>query len=411
MNRTYMPASHSCLHLKAAATALLVPLFLLLSLLSGHGALGQNLVANFSFEDVNNCSEYNQPCSPSAWFFEERKVTSGYFPRYHSATGVRHLQIVAATRETPNRQYWETMLLSPLVAGEKYRVTVKLASTNGGPNLRDIGFWFTNGFIFSRNDSLLQPPTYVRFTDATTKDLKNGWFEVKKEFVAAKGASFLIIGNFSRQSNEEIMDQRNRPDGSIDILVDDLVLVPAKEIPCTGCKNIKDSLYAILNRHHNPPNDVWYDREPPPGSTNDPRSDSTANPPTAGQQQPDRPVTQRQPEPAAPIPARKTDTLRINNIQFDFDQYRVSNADTLERYRTYLTQPDIKSFKVVGFTDDRGSEGYNKDLSEKRAHAVALLLTEKFGIPNALIEAEGKGISRDYKDKYMNRRVEIYIFH
>jgi hypothetical protein len=73
--------------------------------------MAQNLVPNPSFEDVNMCAEYDQPCSPSAWFYLSRKLTTGYFPRYSSATGTRHLQIVAVSRETVNRQYWETMLL------------------------------------------------------------------------------------------------------------------------------------------------------------------------------------------------------------------------------------------------------------------------------------------------------------
>ena len=92
---------------------------------------GQNLVPNPSFEDINTCIEFNQPCSPSAWFYLSRKFTTGYFPRFPSATGSRHLQIVAASRETPNRQYWETMLLCPLQAGEQYTVSLKIASPAG----------------------------------------------------------------------------------------------------------------------------------------------------------------------------------------------------------------------------------------------------------------------------------------
>src|SRR6202012_476686 len=126
----------------------------------------QNLVANYSFEDVNTCAEYNQPCSPSAWWFVNRKVTSGYFPRYPSATGYRHLQIVAASRESANRQYWETMLLYPLQAGEKYTIDLKISTINGRPNLRDIGCWLTDRFVFSRLDTLLQPRSYLKLTDA-----------------------------------------------------------------------------------------------------------------------------------------------------------------------------------------------------------------------------------------------------
>ena len=105
------------------------------------------------------------------------------------------------------------------------------------------------------------------------------------------------------------------------------------------------------------------------------------------------------------------DTLVIHNIRFDFDKYLMQNPDTLQRYRRLLTMPGIKKIQVVGFTDDTGPAAYNLDLSQKRAHEIARLLSEKFKIPPALIAAEGRGISRDFPTKDLNRRVEIYIFH
>jgi outer membrane protein OmpA-like peptidoglycan-associated protein len=355
-----------------------------------------NLVANPSFEDVNICAEYAQPCSPSAWFFGNRKVTSGYFPRFPSATGYRHLQIVAASRETPNRQYWETKLLCPLQAGERYRVSLKIAGIGGRPNLRDLGFWFTDGFVFSKADSLLQPRSYLHFTDATIKDSKNGWLEISKEFTPSKNASFLIIGNFYPAANTDIMDQRQRPEPTIEFGIDDLVITPLKATICPGYEKVKDSLYAIMRRHSNPPY----------GDPDNDLDEPAAHPPI-----PNPPADTARTAQPQPAPETKTDTLIIRNIQFEFDKYLVDNPDTLLRYRKILTRPGITKIQVVGYTDDKGSEAYNKDLSEKRAHEVARLLTTKFGIDAALIQAEGRGISKEYKSSYLNRRVEIYIFH
>ncbi len=89
----------------------------------------------------------------------------------------------------------------------------------------------------------------------------------------------------------------------------------------------------------------------------------------------------------------------------------IQDPDTLLRYRKILTRPGIKKIQVVGFTDDDGSAAYNLDLSNKRAREIARLLTSKFNIPATIIQAEGRGISRDYQPKDLNRRVEIYIFH
>jgi len=422
-----MPVHHTLL---ARSSACLLCTFLLCIVATGQTtpagnsqnpiANPSNLVANPSFEDINTCSEYNQPCSPSAWFFANRKVTSGYFPRYPSATGERHLQIVVASRETTNRQYWETMLLCPLLGGEKYTVSLKVASLNGRPNLRDLGFWFTDRFIFSKMDTLLQPRSFLKFTDATVKDLKNGWFEIDKEFTPARGASFLIIGNLSGLTNADIMDQRQKPTGTIEIGVDDLAIIPLRSALCADHEKRKDSLYAILRRHSDVDSGETgidsADRTPPPVVPPQPVQPPQAAPtkPVSPQPGAPRPDTPSRP-PAFPDTPRlnptHTDTLIIHNIQFQFDRYLVDNPDTLQRFKAVLTRPGIKGIRVVGFTDDKGSQSYNQELSEKRAHEVARLLTTEFGIPDALIRAEGKGISRDYKDPTLNRRVEIYIFH
>ncbi len=377
----------------------------------------QNLVPNPSFEDVNTCAEFNQPCSPSAWFYLSRKLTTGYYPRYPSATGSRHLQIVAASRETVNRQYWETQLLCPLQAGERYTVSLKIAGPNGQtglnthcPNLRDIGMWFTNRFVFVQGDSLLQPRSFLSFTGATPKDLKNGWFEIKKEFTLTANSTTLILGNFVRVANADILEQRSWPNATIDILVDDVSVVPIKATTCMDDRKIKDSLYAITRRHSdNQPGEtdpVLSDTVPegrvssvvPPG--NRPLNDPLFGP------EPRRVVDTPGTSPTLPV----TDTIVIHNIQFDFDRYLMQNPDTLQRYRSLLTRPGIRKIQVLGFTDDTGPAAYNLDLSQKRAHEIARLLSSKFDIPPALIEAEGRGISGDYPTKELNRRVEIYVF-
>jgi outer membrane protein OmpA-like peptidoglycan-associated protein len=370
-------------------------LAVLLLLFCRQRIMAQNLVPNPSFEDVNMCAEYDQPCSPSAWFYLSRKLTTGYFPRYSSATGTRHLQIVAVSRETVNRQYWETMLLCRLRAGERYSVSLKVASpetqttlSKHCPNLRDIGLWFTNRWIFVQGDSLLQPRSYLSFTSAATTDLKNGWFEIKKEFIPTANSNILIVGNFYRMANADIMDQRGSTNPTIDILADDISVVPVKGTTCGTEKRIKDSLYAVTWRH----SEHW----PPIEEVDTPAGDA------------ERRVTDT---PRASLPKPATDTIIVHNIQFDFDQYLIQNPDTLKQYRKLLSRSGIKKIQVLGFTDDVGSKAYNLDLSQKRAQEVARLLASTFNIDPALIEAEGRGISEDYPTRELNRRVEIYIFH
>ncbi len=369
---------------------------------------GQNLIANPSFEDVNTCAEFSQPCSPSAWFYLSRKLTTGYFPRFPSATGERHLQIVAVSRETEHRQYWETMLLCPLQAGERYVMSLKLASPAGEeelsskcPNLRDIGVWFTSKFVFVEGDSLLQPRSFLSFYGAMPKDLKNGWFEVKKEFVAGARSTILILGNFNRMANADILEQREWTDPTIDILVDDIAVVPVKGEVCASAQRVKDSLYAITWRHSEiwPPNDVVIETQDPLKKVDSPRVD-LLKADTPGLVVP----------PGSPAFV-KTDTIIVPSIQFDFDQYMMQHPDSLQRYRRLLMGPGIRKIQVVGFTDDVGTEAYNLELSQKRAAEIARLLSKKFAIRAELITMEGKGISRVYPNRELNRRVEIYIYH
>jgi outer membrane protein OmpA-like peptidoglycan-associated protein len=375
----------------------------LLIILLGQRAGGQNLVPNPSFEDVNICAEFAQPCSPSAWFYLSRRLTTGYFPRYRSATGSRHLQLVAASRQSANRQYWETVLLCPLEPGEQYTVTLHIAGPRNAtelstskPDLRDLGLWFTGRFIFVVGDSILQPPHYLSFVGAAVKDLKNGWFEVRKDFIATGKPDHLILGNFTRMANIDIMDQRNIANPTIDILVDDLSIIPKKSNTCAIANKMKDSLYAVRRRHSvNHPEDMQPDE---PDDEHDDTGKDTM--------QKNRPDTVP-PKTSRPI----ADTIIVHNIQFDFDKYLVQNPDTLQRYRTLLTRPGITKILVVGFTDDVGSDAYNLDLSQKRANEVARLIAERFSISPSLIASEGRGISKAYPTRDLNRRVEIYIFH
>ena len=401
----------------------------LLILLLGQRIQGQNLVPNPSFEDINTCAEFSQPCSPSAWFFLSRKLTTGYFPAFFPppVAGTCRSSPPAVQQSTAN--IGKPCSYVPLKPGNLHTVNLKtlpgsadieLATTC--PNLRDIGLWFTTRFVFVQGDSILQPRSYLSLVGATTRDLKNGWFEIKKEFVPTANSNILIVGNFVRTANADIMDQRNYPNPTIDILIDDLSVARMKgKTACPGYQKIKDSLYSILRRHSD--NEPWgfgvpispipcqpdlatipaaaqtTSRHPPPPSN--PIKDPLFGP--EPRRVTDTPKLSRRP----PV----TDTLVIHNIQFDFDKYLVQNPDTLQRYKSLFTRPGIKSIEVVGFTDETGSETYNLDLSKKRANEVAHILSSKFNIPPALIEAEGRGVSKAYKTKDLNRRVEIYIFH
>ena len=351
----------------------------LLLLFCPYCADAQNIVPNGSFEDINTCAEYQQPCSPSAWFFVQRNYTRGYFSGSTQGItpigGSRYLHVLVTGRRTPYRNYWQTMLLCPLEKSQAYKVSIKLACRTIGPNLNDIGFYFTDSMLFTQEDTLLQPKDYLNFLDAKVKKLGNGWFELEKEFTADQSHQFLIMGNFSKESNRQIMEKRMTGDSSIFLLIDDVVISADKKTMCPAPGHIKDSLYAITTRH----------------------------------------IISKPVDPVAPpvavTPAKeKVDTVEISNIRFAFNSYTLTNPDTLDMLKKFLSAGNIQKVKVIGYTDDSGTETYNNTLSLKRAREISRLITARFGIPEALIEAEGKGISTLYAQKEQNRRVVIYIY-
>ena len=61
-----------------------------------------------------------------------------------------------------------------------------------------------------------------------------------------------------------------------------------------------------------------------------------------------------------------------------------------------LTNADLKgsTFVVAGHTDAAGGEGYNQDLSERRADAIKRYLVDKYGINGTDLVTVGYGKSK-----------------
>jgi outer membrane protein OmpA-like peptidoglycan-associated protein len=102
-------------------------------------------------------------------------------------------------------------------------------------------------------------------------------------------------------------------------------------------------------------------------------------------------------------------------ITFDYNSADIS-AKSLAAVQTLgkaLSNPDLKgsTFVVAGHTDAAGGEGYNQELSERRADSIKRYLTEKFGIAGTDLVTVGYGKSKP-KDAGnpmdpANRRVQV----
>ncbi|MFN5455270.1 OmpA family protein, partial [Bradyrhizobium sp.] len=78
-----------------------------------------------------------------------------------------------------------------------------------------------------------------------------------------------------------------------------------------------------------------------------------------------------------------------------------------------LSDPNLKgsTFMVAGHTDGIGSDGFNQDLSERRADTLKRYLVEKFGLAGQDLVTVGYGKTK-LKDAAnpadpVNRRVQV----
>jgi outer membrane protein OmpA-like peptidoglycan-associated protein len=102
-------------------------------------------------------------------------------------------------------------------------------------------------------------------------------------------------------------------------------------------------------------------------------------------------------------------------ITFEYNSADISakSLPAVQALGKALTNPDLKgsTFIVAGHTDAAGGEGYNQELSERRADSIKRYLTEKFGIAGTDLVTVGYGKSK-LKDANVptgevNRRVQV----
>lgn len=115
----------------------------------------------------------------------------------------------------------------------------------------------------------------------------------------------------------------------------------------------------------------------------------------------------------------KDDVLKLDlssEVSFDYDSAALKPAftSTLEKLANVINKYDRTIVHTIGHTDSTGSEQYNQDLSERRAHSVSNFLAAR-GVPYDRLRTEGMGelAPRATNDteagRQLNRRVEIYL--
>lgn len=117
--------------------------------------------------------------------------------------------------------------------------------------------------------------------------------------------------------------------------------------------------------------------------------------------------------------AKQTDrgmVITLGDVLFDTDkaQLKPGGVREVQKLAEVLRQNPRRTIAIEGFTDSRGSESYNQELSERRANAVRETL-QGMGISGDRITARGYGESFpvagnvNEAGRQLNRRVEIVL--
>jgi outer membrane protein OmpA-like peptidoglycan-associated protein len=103
-------------------------------------------------------------------------------------------------------------------------------------------------------------------------------------------------------------------------------------------------------------------------------------------------------------------------VHFAFDKYSLTNDAQMQLDQLIKAAPEtLANIKVYGFTDQVGSNSYNKKLSLKRATEVSNYLIKTGVLPNTITTVQGKGetepisVQMDKVSMQQNRRVLVMI--
>ena len=107
-----------------------------------------------------------------------------------------------------------------------------------------------------------------------------------------------------------------------------------------------------------------------------------------------------------------------NNQLFEYDSAELQGnaVEQLQKVATLIKRNPNATFTLEGYTDSFGSEGYNLDLSRRRAESVKSYLVGVLGINSTQIETRGYGKANlltspdaSIEEQEVNRRVVVVV--
>lgn len=362
-------------------------------------ALAQNLVINGGFENGNICQEFQLPCGPAAWVTLPVKTKVVFYGTDTKKETNHHFGLVLENIKNPynGRSYVQTMLCRPLVAGQRYHLTMRCRT--GPAPFEKIGVLLADDEIIDGIDTLdtLTPTFEITTGSEPDKSDVKKWVTVQHTFIARGGEQFLLLGNLSKDYSPRKPEYAHDALGNIVLSIDDVALVPEQPpLPDidTACIGLERSLYGRHVRHTRY---VYL------------LGEARKTPATA--------MVHASPAPRdteAAIP-KVYDTLL--SVPFDVNSSLLDAGYTraLDSVLQKVLSGPFKNIIIIGHTDNTGPAMLNKALSVHRAQTVATYFIAKGKIPAGKISVSGKADAEPVapnntqEGRQENRRVVIIV--
>ena len=362
---------------------------MMLCCLSAHGQAPDNMVFNPSFEQYVRCPErvdalgvmteveaWWQPTGGSSDYFNVCGGRESAVPRNKMGYQVAHTGNaycgIYCSQES-YREYLQTELKEPLVAGRRYRVSYWVSLADKAPHaVASLGALLSATRLEDTSYNILMRREYRDFDygrqiiatpyepqvecGSVLADTKT-WCEVSGEFVATGGERFLTIGNF-RPFNQSMVIETGNANAVLPgayYYIDDVSVV---------CIDSSDEASTVV---------------------------------------------------VDTIPVAGT-IITLGGVYFDTDQSEVlpQSYKELHHLLAVLGQYPTMKIELRGHTDNQGTVEHNQRLSVARAHAVADFLVSH-GIDARRLSWRGFGKTMPVADndtpegRSKNRRVEYRV--
>ena len=241
----------------------IIPILILFVNIISYSSKSQNLIPNPSFEERDSCpsDNPNQVFAYCSKWWQATKGTPDLFApcnynKYSTPLNITGYStplagtsyvgmLIYATYGMSGkeyREYIETKLTEPLVAGEKYQFIIYVKPSAGFGNetrcyCNSFGMYFSDKPVKADSFGVLnctpQITNQYRMMEDTAK-----WQVVSGEFTANGGERYLTIGNFKRNKDTKtkyIQEKRSPNYSNIEIknayyYIDNIYVVPKKNI-------------------------------------------------------------------------------------------------------------------------------------------------------------------------------------